>query len=79
LPDDTPLSGLYPFFEKVLRLINQRRRQSAITVNIARSETIKIKKELIKLQQHSIKITEWTVCIYCGKRLGETYAYKERE
>jgi hypothetical protein len=76
LPEDTPLSGLYPFFEKVLRLINQRRRQSAITVNVARSEAIKIKKELIKLQQRSIKITERTVCILCGKRLGETYAQR---
>jgi hypothetical protein len=71
LPEDTPFSGLYPFFEKVLRLINQKRRQNVITVNVARSEAIKIKKELMKLQRRSIKITEDTVCISCRKRLGE--------
>jgi hypothetical protein len=67
------LAGLYPFFEKVLRLINQKRRQSAIVCNIARSEAVKVKRELFKAQNRVIKITESTMCPACGRRLGNVY------
>eukprot|EP00029_Vermamoeba_vermiformis_P006348 TRINITY_DN2461_c0_g1_i1.p1 TRINITY_DN2461_c0_g1~~TRINITY_DN2461_c0_g1_i1.p1 ORF type:complete len:890 (+),score=177.72 TRINITY_DN2461_c0_g1_i1:46-2715(+) len=72
LPEDTPMSQLYPFFENVLRQVHQKRRDNLVVHNISKAETVKVKRELIKLQSRVIRINDDTICPICDKRIGET-------
>jgi tetratricopeptide (TPR) repeat protein len=71
LPETTPLSLLYPYFEKVLRDINKNRRNLQVITNLHKCETMKVKTEHLKLSSRCVKITDDTNCAVCHKRLND--------
>jgi len=76
LPDDTPISKLYPFFENVLRELNNKRRNNQIQQNILQSETMRVKSEVMKLKSRVVKINEDSRCPVCDNALGDSaFAY----
>lgn len=75
-PDDTKLSQMTEFFENVWRNKNQKKREGQVVQNIRRSESMKIKNELLRLRSRAIRITDDTICPACNKKLGEAvFAY----
>jgi len=76
LPEQTPLHLLNTYFEKLLREINQEKRNKQVLSNIQKCETMKIRSELLKLRSRVVKITDETLCPVCNRRIGETaFAY----
>lgn len=69
--DDTQLYLMDNFLQMVWRKKNQELREGKIIQNIRKSESVKIKHELLKLRSRSIKITDDTICPVCNKKLGE--------
>jgi len=70
LPEETRILKLYPYFEVVLRDLNQKRRNNQVQMYILRSESMKVKRELIKYRSDVVHITDDTYCADCERPLG---------
>jgi len=72
LPEMTPLSLLDTYFEKILREIHQEKRNKQVISSIQKSETMKVKSELLKLRSRVVRITDDSICPVCNRRIGAT-------
>eukprot|EP01120_Amphizonella_sp_Union-15-10_P015169 TRINITY_DN7730_c0_g1_i1.p1 TRINITY_DN7730_c0_g1~~TRINITY_DN7730_c0_g1_i1.p1 ORF type:complete len:877 (+),score=183.62 TRINITY_DN7730_c0_g1_i1:97-2727(+) len=70
LQDTTKIDKLYKYFESVLRDITERRRDCQVHVNVLKSESMKIKRELIRYRSGVVHINDETYCSTCDRLLG---------
>ncbi|KAI8067557.1 CNH domain-containing protein [Gongronella butleri] len=72
LPADTPLQGLFPFFEKYIRESHRARNKNRVVKNLLKAEQFQAEQQLAWQQSRSVKITEDRMCPQCNKRIGNS-------
>ncbi|CAO3623144.1 unnamed protein product [Cunninghamella blakesleeana] len=72
LPSNTPLQGLFPFFEKYLRTSTRNINRDRIMKNLLKAEQFQVQEQLAYYQSRAIKITEDRMCPQCNKRIGNS-------
>ncbi|KAI8096965.1 vacuolar sorting protein 39 domain 2-domain-containing protein [Halteromyces radiatus] len=72
LPLNTPLQGLFPFFEKYIRESNRNRNKDHVVKNLLKAEQFQVEEQLSFYRSRAVKITEDRMCPQCNKRIGNS-------
>ncbi|GAA5832662.1 hypothetical protein JCM11251_001402 [Rhodosporidiobolus azoricus] len=72
LPPLVAVSDIKVYLEKTLRKSGEKRREVSMVKGVAKAWTEEKEREVVKLEERRVKISEGRVCPVCSKRIGNS-------
>lgn len=72
LPSSTPLFKLRSALETALEEVSRRRREALIVSNLCKSDSLRVREQLVHLRSRCIRLEEDQLCPACLKPLRQS-------